>query len=136
MGWSKEERADYMKKYRKENRDQINSNRRYYYRQNREYEIFRQNEYLKEHPEVRKKWIDKNKDKVRAYQREYKREHPEIHENWLSNNRERWNEYQRKYKKEQRERRKNDSTGTFGKSKCDRKESVSTCKETRQIANS
>ena len=127
MGWSKEKRADYMKKWREENREQISANRKYYYLQNREHELARQNEYRKEHPEVYNNWVDKNRDRVRAYQREYNRSHPEIHENWLSNNRERWNEYQREYKKEQRERRKNDSTGTCKKSKCDGKASISTC---------
>lgn len=41
---TKEERAEYMKKYRDENREQINANKRYWYKQNRERLVKKQRE--------------------------------------------------------------------------------------------
>ena len=72
---TKEERAVYMRRYRAEHREQINANRRYWYKQNR-----------KLHPK---------KEKVKLTPTEYQRM-------WYEKNRNRWNAYQNQYQKARR----------------------------------
>ncbi len=81
---TKEERKVYMKKYRQEHREQINANRRYWAAQNieryREYNRRNAHAYYEKHKddpefkaklkEASKKWVEKNRERNRAYQRE------------------------------------------------------------------
>lgn len=81
---TKQERAEYMREYRQKNREQINSNARYYYKQNKERlaEKNRENakryydshkgdpEFIKKQREAHKRYVEKNREKWNAYNRE------------------------------------------------------------------
>ena len=79
MGWTKEERAEYMKKYRAKNRERLNENQRYWRRHNKEEQAVASRERMK-------KWREENREQYNAYHREYYR-----------NNRDKWSAYQREY---------------------------------------
>jgi hypothetical protein len=85
MAWTKEKRAEYMKKYRQEHREELNASNRYRYRLNLE----------RERAKSRangKIFYDRHKDDV-----EFKRKKNEVTKKWLANNRERRNAIQRAY---------------------------------------
>ena len=81
MSWTKEYRAEYMKKYREKNREQINANKRYW---------------LKRHPERAsedsRKYYEKHKGDPK-----YKAQRNEAYKRWRDNHRDEWNAYQREY---------------------------------------
>ena len=82
---TKEELAEYHKKYREEHREQINANKRYWYKRNPEKakaQAKRDNakayakhkndpERMAKRRESTKRWREKNRDKWNAYCREY-----------------------------------------------------------------
>ena len=84
MAWTKEQRAEYMKKYRQENREQLNASRRYWYRLNLERERARSRACYKS-------YYEKHKDEADFKQKRYK-----VVKNWIANNREHYNAKQRK----------------------------------------
>lgn len=93
--WTKEERAEYMKKYREEHRDQLNANKRYWYKQNRERLVKKQREaYTGEKREKHLVYIrayyEKHKDDP-----EYKARNRENQRRWQEKNSERLNAYKR-----------------------------------------
>ena len=70
MAWSKEERAEYMKKWREENKDNVKKYRHQYYIKsvlNGKY-IPPSKEYSREYM---KKWRKANKEKYLGYQKKY-----------------------------------------------------------------
>jgi hypothetical protein len=80
--WTDEERAIYMRNYRRANRDQINAYRRAYYYKHKEAILERQKKFETSHPTYRKtpeykeknalhhkRWVEKNRDHLREYQR-------------------------------------------------------------------
>ena len=78
MAWTKEYRAEYMKKYR----EQIKANRRYYYERHKganapssAYHALHKDDiiYKKKNRERVKRWREKNRDKYNAYFREYRK---------------------------------------------------------------
>lgn len=85
MAWTKEERAEYMKRYRQEHREELNASKRYRYRLNLERErarsranakIFYENhkndaEFKRKRNENVKKWEAKNRERRNALQRAY-----------------------------------------------------------------
>jgi hypothetical protein len=82
---TKEELAEYQKKYREEHREQINANKRYWYKRN---------------PEKAKEQA--KKDNAKAYAKhkndpEYKAKRNEYAKRWRDNNRDKYNAYYRKY---------------------------------------
>ena len=79
---TKEERKEYMKKYRQEHREQINANRRYWAAQNLE----RYREYNRRNS---KAYYERHKDDP-----EFKAKCKESSKRWVENNRDRWNAYQ------------------------------------------
>lgn len=85
MAWTKEERAEYMKKYRQEHREELNASRRYWYRLNLERERARSRA-------NGKIFYERHKDDA-----EFKRKKNEVSKKWEANNRERRNALQRKY---------------------------------------
>ena len=109
MAMTKEERAEYMKKYRKEHREQINANQRYYYKHRKE-------ELIEKNRKRSKEYYYANKEKQSEYMKKYYAEHkddPEFmkqkrrtFERWLNNNRDRYNAYQREYQRECHRKRK------------------------------
>ena len=98
MAWTKEERAEYMKKYLEEHREQIKANRRYWHEHNRE-RVKR----------VNKAYKDAHQDEMREYLKKYYEVHkndPDFkdkqkrwHDKWIENNRDKWNAYCREYRK-------------------------------------
>lgn len=80
---TKEERAEYMKRYREEHREQTNANQRYYRNQNKErtrelarnyYHRHKDDpEFMRRRREAVNRWMDKNRDEWNARQREYQR---------------------------------------------------------------
>jgi hypothetical protein len=95
MAWTKEERAEYMKRYRQENRERINASKRYWLRLNRERERARSRK-------DSKNYYDRHKDEA-----DFKQKKCAAVKNWVANNRERWNAYQREYKKRKRANNEN-----------------------------
>lgn len=73
MAWSKEERAEYMREWRKENKENVKKYRHEYYMrslidgtyQSPDAETLR---------ETCKRWRDNNREKYREYQRKYQAE--------------------------------------------------------------
>lgn len=90
MAWTKEQRAEYMKRYRQENRERINANQRYWYRIHLEQERERSRA-------DSKTYYDKHKDEDTFKQRRYA-----AVKKWIANNREKYNDYQREYQKRRR----------------------------------
>lgn len=83
---TKEEHSEYMRRYRIENRDQINAYRREHYKKNKEKILERQKKFEITHPTYRKtpeykaknaachkKWVQENREHLRVYQREWYR---------------------------------------------------------------
>ena len=82
---TQDERREYMRNYRAENRDQINANKRYWYMRN---------------PEKAK--AQAKKDNAKAYAKhkndpEYKAKRNEYAKRWRENSRDKYNAYYRKY---------------------------------------
>ena len=74
--WTKEYRNEYMKKYQRENREQINANARRRYQKNRDAILERQKEYQKSYYQKKKldpEYMEKMRERVRRY-REANRE--------------------------------------------------------------
>ena len=102
MGMTKEERAEYMKKYRKEHREELNANRRYYYKRNKE-KIKEQNK-----PSNRV-YRESHREELKAYSKayyashkddpEFKKKAYESEKRSIEKNREKWNAYYREYRK-------------------------------------
>lgn len=91
---TKEELAEYQKKYREEHRAQINANKRYWRKHN---------------PEKAK--VQAKKDNAKAYEKckndpKYKAKRNEYAKRWRENNRDKWNAYcrERYHKKKLAER--------------------------------
>jgi hypothetical protein len=72
MSWSKEERAEYMKKWRNENKEYLKKYRHKYYVQSRENEkyVSPPKEYSREKNRI---WRENNRERYNDYQREYQR---------------------------------------------------------------
>jgi hypothetical protein len=72
MAWTKEQRAEYNKRWRKEHKEHISAYRREYYLKHildsKPYD------YEKVKANVRR-WQEKNREHYRAYQREYQRQY-------------------------------------------------------------
>lgn len=72
MGWSKEQRREYMRKWRAENKEHINAYHREYYQKNvlnwKYYPIDKDKS-----RENTKRWREKNRDRYNTYQREYRK---------------------------------------------------------------
>lgn len=90
MAWTKEYRAEYMKRYRQENRELINASKRYWRRLNREKERARARVNFKN-------YYDRHKDEDTFKQKQY-----DAFKKWVANNREKYNAYQREYRKRRR----------------------------------
>lgn len=84
MAWTKEERAEYMKRYRQEHREELNASKRYWYRLNLE----RERERSRANAKI---FYETHKDNT-----EFKQKRCENVKNWIANNRERHNANQRK----------------------------------------
>ena len=70
MAWSKEQKSEYMKKWREEHKAQIKKRRREYYLEsllNGKYQP-PSNEYIREQG---RRWREKNREHYNAYYREY-----------------------------------------------------------------
>ena len=80
---TKDERREYMRNYRAENREQINANKRYW---------------LKRNPEKVKAQAKKAYEKHKN-EPEYKARQAKVQKRWRENNREKWNAYYREYYK-------------------------------------
>ena len=98
MGWSKEERAEYMRKYREKNREKINAYRREYYLKS----IL--NGTLKYYPANSEKQREYRKSYYQLHKNElsYKEARKEATKRWVEKNREKWNAYQREYCKKRK----------------------------------
>lgn len=102
MAWTKEERAEYMRKWREEHREEIRASRRYYYKRNRE-------KVLAANRPSNIAYRNLHREELNAKQRAYyaahkddpvfKRKAYENTKRWIENNRDKWNERQREYKK-------------------------------------
>lgn len=95
MAWTKEYRAEYMKNYRAENRDQINANKRYWLKHNPE-------KVKAQAKKDNKKFYEKHKNDPK-----YKARNAESTKRWRENNRDKWNAYcrERYHRKKLAERR-------------------------------
>ena len=73
MSWTKEQRADYMKKWREENKAHVKKYRHNYYVESRI-----NGKYVppnrEDNTKRARKWREKNPDKYREYQRKYQSE--------------------------------------------------------------
>lgn len=85
MAKTKEERAEYMKQYRKEHREELNASKRYWYRLN----LTRERARSRANGKI---YYEKHKDDADFKQRNYAN-----YKRWVANNRLHNNEYQRKY---------------------------------------
>lgn len=103
--WTKEYRAEYMKKWREENKEQIKANRRYYYQHHKE-KILEQNNpsgiaYRNLHREEintkAKEWYYSHKNDP-----EFKKKAYANTKRWIENNRDKWNAYYREYKRKRK----------------------------------
>jgi hypothetical protein len=92
MSWTKEERAEYNKRYREENREKINANMRYWRKHNPE----KVKEYAKKN---NKSQYEKHKDNPK-----YKAMIRENYNRWRNNHRAEYNAYQREYRRKLAER--------------------------------
>lgn len=100
-----EERSEYMKRYRAEHREELNANRRYYYKKHKK-QIIAQNY------KSGKKWRAANQERLKQYRKKYYEEHkndPEFmkrrnasSQRWIEKNREKFNAYQREYRRKRR----------------------------------
>jgi hypothetical protein len=109
---TKEEKAAYMKKYREEHLEEINANRRYWYRQNKERVKQYNKTYYEAHrttpPRPKRTW-DETRDAHRVVCKKYyekNKNDPEFkamlrasQAKWLEKNRDKWNAYLREYRK-------------------------------------
>lgn len=97
---TKEERAEYMRKYRAEHREEIKACRREHYIKS----IL--NGTLKDYPKDPEKVREYNKAYYQRHKQEirekYKEARKEATKRWIENNRDKWNAYQREYQRNRR----------------------------------
>ena len=102
---TKEERAEYMKKYRAEHKEEIYITRKRWSMKNQERIDKAQKEYAEAHREeirayhkaYRKDYYNKHKDDA-----DFKENRKIYRDNWLKLNRNKWNDYQREYQRKRR----------------------------------
>ena len=104
MKWTKEYRAEYMRKWRKEHKEHINEYMREYYIKS----VL--NGTLKYYPpkpekarEYSRAYYQRHKEDINKDE-QYKKLRAETSKRWIANNRDKWNKYQREYKRKMREK--------------------------------